>query len=115
MITIEWQAMSLASAWRASSWGEAEDGAAATIDPDAAVVDTPGVAPDTGRAASLTDELDVAGVADGGNGSQPGDDDASAAGRLHTRITQNFRKLRRAPRASPPRKSGAFHRECLRP
>jgi len=41
-----------------------EVGAAASIDPETALVDAPGIAADTGRAADLASELDVAGGAD---------------------------------------------------
>lgn len=42
---------------------DAEVGAAATIDPQAAAVDTPGVIPNAGRTADLPDETNVAGSA----------------------------------------------------
>jgi len=52
--------------WR---WGtrtaDEEFGSATTVDPKAALVQTPGVAADAGRAADLADELDIAAVADG--------------------------------------------------
>jgi hypothetical protein len=48
-----------------SSATDGEVGAAAFVDPEAAVVDTPGVAADAGRAADLADELDIAAVAYG--------------------------------------------------
>ena len=43
---------------------EDEFGAAATVDPEAATVDTPGVVADAGRAADLPDEANVAATAD---------------------------------------------------
>ena len=43
---------------------EDEVGAAATVDPEAATIDAPGVVADAGRTADLTDEANVAATAD---------------------------------------------------
>ena len=49
----------------AGDWlADAELGAAAAIDPETALVDTPCVAANAGRAADLADELDITAVAD---------------------------------------------------
>ena len=49
----------------AGDWlADAEVGATAVVDPEAALVETPGIAANAGRAADLADELDVAAVAD---------------------------------------------------
>ena len=49
----------------AGDWlADSEVGATAAVDPEAALVDTPGVAANAGRAADLADELCVAGITD---------------------------------------------------
>jgi hypothetical protein len=50
---------------RAVACAEGEVSTAATVDPEAAIVDAPGIAADAGRAADLADELDIAAVTDG--------------------------------------------------
>jgi hypothetical protein len=53
---------------RRGHWTAAADskvGAAAVVDPEAALVETPGAPANTGRAADLTDKLDIAAVANG--------------------------------------------------
>ena len=49
----------------AGEWSaDAEVGTTAVVDPEAALVDTPGAAANAGRAADLANELDIAAVAD---------------------------------------------------
>jgi hypothetical protein len=50
--------------WRARTAADDELGAAALVDPEAALVDTPGASADAGRTADLADELGIAGAAD---------------------------------------------------